>query len=189
KAHWHDGVAVRANDVVYSFRVNASKDVGSPVGPLIAIVDSVTARDSLTPVFWFHARSPEQFYNAGSQIRILPAHLLQSIPDSALKTAPFGRQPVGSGPYRFARWVSGSSIELDADTTFHRGRPKVDRLIWSITPSPDAAILRLFSGEANFTEYLRPQDVAQLARHPELKAVHHPALQVFYMLLNERAAN
>ena len=189
KAHWHDGVPVRANDVVYSFRVNASKDVGSPVGPLIAIVDSVTARDSLTPVFWFHARSPEQFYNAGSQIRILPAHLLQSIPDSALKTAPFGRQPVGSGPYRFARWVSGSSIELDADTTFHRGRPKVDRLIWSITPSPDAAILRLFSGEANFTEYLRPQDVAQLARHPELKAVHHPALQVFYMLLNERAAN
>lgn len=186
RAHWHDGVPVRAADVLYSYHVNISKDVGSPVGPLLASVDSVTARDTLTPVFWFHARSPEQFFNAGAQIRILPAHLLQSIPDSALKTAPFGRNPVGSGPYRFVRWVSGSSIELDADSTFHRGRPKLERLIWSIAASPDAAMLRLYSGEANFTEYLRPQDVEQLAKHPELKAVRYPNLQVFYMTFNER---
>ena len=33
---------------VYSYRMNISKDVGSPVGPLLAGIDSVTARDSLT---------------------------------------------------------------------------------------------------------------------------------------------
>jgi peptide/nickel transport system substrate-binding protein len=189
KAHWHDGVPVRAADVVYSYRINVSHDVGSPVGPMLASIDSVTARDSLTPVFWFHERSPEQFFNAGSQIRILPAHLLQATPDSALKTSPFGRHPVGSGPYRFGRWVPGSTIELDADTAFHRGRPKLARLIWSITLSPDAAILRLFSGEANFTDYLRPQDVAQVAKHPELKAVRYPTMLVYFLLFNERATN
>lgn len=186
RAHWHDGVPVRAADVLYSYRVNISKDVGSPIGPLLVGIDSVTARDTLTPVFWFHARSPEQFFNAGSQVRIIPAHLLQSTPDSALKNSSFGRKPVGSGPYRFARWVSGSTIELDADSTFHRGRPKLDRLIWSIAASPDAAMLRLFSGEANFIEYLRPQDVAQVAKHPELKAIKYPNLQVYYMTFNER---
>jgi len=186
RAHWHDGVPVRAADVLYSYRVNISKDVGSPIGPLLAGIDSVTARDSLTPVFWFHARSPEQFFNAGSQLRVIPAHLLQAVPDSALKNSPFGRKPVGSGPYRFVRWVSGSTIELDADSTFHRGRPKLDRLIWSIAASPDAAMLRLYSGEANFIEYLRPQDVVQIAKHPELKAVKYPNLQVFYMTFNER---
>ena len=186
RAHWHDGVPLRAADVLYSYRVNISKDVGSPIGPLLAGIDSVTARDSLTPVFWFHARSPEQFFNAGSQLRVIPAHLLQAVPDSALKNSPFGRKPVGSGPYRFVRWVSGSTIELDADSTFHRGRPKLDRLIWSIAASPDAAMLRLYSGEANFIEYLRPQDVVQIAKHPELKAVKYPNLQVFYMTFNER---
>lgn len=187
KAHWHDGVPVRAADVVYSYRVNTSKDVGSSVGPLLAGIDSVTAPDSVTAVFWFHSRSLEQFLNAGSQIRVLPAHLLQNIPDSALKTAAFDRNPVGSGPYKFVRWVSGSTIEVVADSTFHRGRPKIERVIWSIAGNPDAAMLRLFSGEANFTELLRKQDIEQMGRHPNLKAVHYPSMTVFYVRFNERS--
>jgi peptide/nickel transport system substrate-binding protein len=187
KAHWHDGVPLRAADVVYSYRVNTSKDVGSPMGPLLAGIDSVTARDSVTAVFWFHARSLEQFLNAATQIRVLPAHLLQNVPDSALKTAAFDRNPVGSGPYRFVRWVSGSTIEVTADSTFHRGRPRIDRIIWSIAANPDASMLRLFSGEANFTETLRKQDVEQIGKHPNLKAVHYPSMTAFYVLFNERS--
>jgi peptide/nickel transport system substrate-binding protein len=187
KAHWHDGVPVRANDVVYSYHVNTSKVVGSPIAPLIASIDSVTARDSLTPVFWFHRHTLEQFYDATMQIRVLPAHLLQSIPDSALSTAAFGRSPVGSGPYKFVRWVSGSTVEVAADTTFHRGRPKIDRIIWSIAHNPDAAMLRLFSGEANFTQTLRKQDVQQLAKHPELKSLRYPSMLVYFIRFNERA--
>ena len=187
KAHWQDGVPLRAADVVYSYRINVSKDVGSPVGPLLAGIDSVTAADSVTAVFWFHSRSLEQFLNAGTQIRILPAHLLQNMPDSMLRTAAFGRNPVGSGPYRFVRWVSGSTIEVVADSTFHRGRPKIDRIIWSIAGNPDAAMLRLFSGEANFTETLRKQDIEQIASHPNLKAVQYPSMTVFYVRFSERS--
>lgn len=186
KAHWHDGVPLRAADVLYSYRVNVSKNVGSPIAPLLADIDSVTARDSITPVFWFHARSPEQFFNAATQLRMLPAHLLQNIPDSALRTSSFARNPTGSGPYRFVRWVSGSTIEVVADSTFHRGRPKIDRLIWSIATSPDASILRLLAGEANFAESIRKQDIEQVAKHPELKAVRYPSMNVFFVRFNER---
>jgi peptide/nickel transport system substrate-binding protein len=186
KAHWSDGVPVRAPDVIYSFRVNKSKVVGSALIPLLADVDSVTARDSLTPVIWFRARSLEQFFNAATQVRVLPAHLMQNTPDSAFQSTPYGRNPVGSGPYKFVRWVSGSTIELAADSTFHRGRPKIDRLIWSVTTNPDAAMLRLFSGEANFADKLRKQDVDQVAKHPELKVVPYPSMLAYYLLFNER---
>jgi peptide/nickel transport system substrate-binding protein len=187
KAHWHDGVPVRAADVLYSYRVNKSAAVGSSVLPLLADVDSVTVRDSLTPVFWFHARSLEQFFNAATQIRVLPAHLMQSTPDSALQTSPFGRNPVGSGPYKFVRWVSGSSIEVAADSTFHRGPPKIDRIIWSISTNPDAALLRLLSGEANFAYSIRAQDLPTIAKHPELKTIHYPSLLAYFIRFNERA--
>jgi peptide/nickel transport system substrate-binding protein len=83
--------------------------------------------------------------------------------------------------------VSGSTIEVNADPDFRRGRPKIDRLIWSIAANPDAAMLRLFSGEANFTEVLRKQDIEQMAKHPELKALHYPSMLVYFVRLNERA--
>ena len=172
--------------MLYSFRVNKSKVVGSSLIPLLADVDSVTARDSLTPVVWFRARSLEQFFNSATQVRVLPAHLMQNTPDSALQSTPYGRNPVGSGPYKFVRWVSGSTIELVADSTFHRGRPKIDRLIWSVTTNPDAAILRLISGEANFADKLRKQDIDQIAKHPELKVVGYPSMLAYYVLFNER---
>jgi peptide/nickel transport system substrate-binding protein len=187
KAHWQDGVPVHASDVVYTFHVNTSKDVGSAAGPLLADIDSVTAQDSLTAVFWFHRRSLEQFYSAAMQNYVLPAHLLAKTADSALKTSPFGRNPIGSGPYKFVRWVSGSVLEVAADSTFHRGRPKLDRLIWSVAGNPDAAMLRLYSGEANFTEFLRKQDVVQVAKHPELRAVPYPSMIAYYARFNERA--
>src|SRR6476661_575362 len=41
KAHWQDGVPVRATDVLYSYRVNISKTIGSPIAPLLADIDSV----------------------------------------------------------------------------------------------------------------------------------------------------
>jgi peptide/nickel transport system substrate-binding protein len=187
KARWQDGVPVRAADVIYSFRINTSKEIGASAAPLLAGIDSVTARDSATAVFWFHARTLEQFYNATTQISVLPAHLLQNIPDSSLKTAPFNRNPVGSGPYKFVRWVSGSTIEVDADPNYRRGRPQIDRIIWSIAASADATMLRLVSGEANFTETLRKQDVEQVAKHPELKTLQYPSMLVYFVRLNERA--
>lgn len=187
KAHWHDGVPVHANDVVYTFRVNTSKYVGSAAQPLLADIDSVSARDSLTAVFWFHRRSLEQFYTATMQNYILPAHLLEKTADSALKSLPVSRSPVGSGPFKFVRWVSGSVLEATADSTFHRGRPKLDRLIWSIAGNPDAAMLRLYSGEANFNEFLRKQDVEQVGKHAELRAVPYPSMIAYYARFNERA--
>ncbi len=187
KAHWADGVPVRAADVLYSFRINSLKSIGSPVLPLLAGIDSVTALDSLTPVIWFHARSPEQFFNGATQVRVLPAHLLQAIPDSALQTSPFARNPVGSGPYKFVRWVSGSTIEVAADSTFHRGAPKIDRIIWSIAGNADAALLRLYSGEANFTSTIRNEDVDKIAKHPELKLMHYPSMMAAFVRYNMHA--
>src|SRR5581483_540525 len=94
--------------------------------------------------------------------------------------------PIGSGPYRVVRWIPRRLVELEADTSYHPGRPHIDRLIWTIAPDPNAAFLRLLSGDADVVEYLRPPDIEQLAKHPELKAVRYPSLAYVYLLFNER---
>jgi peptide/nickel transport system substrate-binding protein len=186
RARWHDGAAVTARDVRFTWQLYADSVVGSPSRPLIAAIDSVTARDSLTAVFWFARRGPEQFFDATFQMRILPEHLLASIPRATLKSAPFGRHPVGTGPLRFVSWEGRQAITLEASPEYYRGRPHLDRVIWSIAPDPQAAILRLLSGEADYFEYLRGPDVAAVAARPELKLVPYPTLSYGYLLWNER---
>jgi len=63
RARWHDGQPVRASDVRFSYRLYTDPKVGSSVSPEISTIDSVSVRDSLTPVVWFKPKRPEAFYD------------------------------------------------------------------------------------------------------------------------------
>src|SRR5437867_8037192 len=135
RARWQDGQPVTAADVEFTFNAYNDSVVASPFRPKLHRLEKVTTRDSLTAVFRFRERYREMFYDAVYHMRILPAHLLRSVPREQWRPAPFGRQPVGDGPYRFVRWQAAQSIELVADTNFFLGRPGIRRLIWRFTPS------------------------------------------------------
>lgn len=186
KARWHDGVPVRAADVRFTWQLYTDPKVGSDVAPLLVNIDSVSTPDSLTAVFWFRHRSPHEFFDAAFQMRILPQHVLAGVPRDQLQSSAFARHPIGSGPYRFASWVPRQTIELDADTTYHLGRPHIDRLIWSIAPDPNAALLRLLSGDADFLEYVPPPAMAQVAKDSSLATLRYPSLVYIFLLFNER---
>jgi peptide/nickel transport system substrate-binding protein len=185
-ARWQDGRPVRASDVRFTFELYTDPDVGSLVAPLLGNIDSVTVRDSLTAVFWFKRRTPEAFSDAAFQMRIMPEHLLAGLDRKSLQTSEIARKPVGSGPYRVARWVPRQFIELEANPEYHRGRPRIERVIFSIAPDPNSAILRVLSGEADMVDFLRPQDFAEVAKHAELKTVRYPSLVYMYLLFNLR---
>lgn len=185
-ARWHDGQPVRAADVAFTYAVYTDSTVASIVAPLLADIDSVTVSDARTAVFWFSHRSPEQFATAAFQMRILPEHLLSKIARKDLESSDFAHDPIGSGPFRFVRWVPRQLIELEANTGYHLGRPHLDRVIWSIAPDYNAAFMRLLSGDADFLEYMRPGDFEPLTKHPELKTVRYPSLIYGFLLFNER---
>jgi peptide/nickel transport system substrate-binding protein len=186
RARWHDGRPIRASDVTYTYSLYANPVVGAIARDLMQNLDSVTARDSMTSVFWFKARSPDQFYEASYQMRILPEHLLREHDPATLASAPIAREPVGSGPFRFVRWNAGSSIELEADTNYYRGRAKLDRVIWTVAPNYTAATTRLFAGEADFHEALRREQIPEAGRHPDLKVVPYPGFDYAFVLFNLR---
>jgi peptide/nickel transport system substrate-binding protein len=119
-AKWHDGLPVRASDVAFTYALYKDSATGSPSAPLISNIDSVTTPDSLTAVFWFHKRSPAQFFEATNPMLIIPEHALQGIRGQVLRTAPLARAPIGSGRFRFVDWRPASSVELAADTANYK---------------------------------------------------------------------
>lgn len=185
-ARWHDGAPVRAADVVYTFRAYTDDSVGADTRSLLGNIDSVTARDERTAVFWFKRRMPQQFYDATYPMYILPSHLLDTVPMAQVGRSSYARQPVGTGRFRFVRWDPGQRIEVMADTANARGRAMLDRVIWSIAPDLGAATVKLFAGEADFLEMVRPENLAQLAQSSSLRLIMNPALAYNIVALNQR---
>ena len=185
-ARWHDGRPVRASDVRFTHAVYRDPAVASPHAEVIQNVDSVSVRDSLTAVVWYARRTPEQFFEATHQLHILPEHLLGAIPRKELLTSGFMRNPVGSGRFRFVRWVPGSTIEIIADTANYRGRPKLDRVIWNIAPDPTAASTKVLAGEADFFEALPREQVPEIEKNAQLRTLRYPQLAYTYIGFNMR---
>ena len=183
-ARWHDGGRVTAADVAFTFALYKDPKTAAAAAAQLMNIDSVSARDSVTAVFWFAKRTPYQFFEATMQMQIVPAHLLRSLDRATLASAPFASQPVGSGPFRLVRWESGKTVELVADTTWGRRRARLDRVIFTQSPDPVTAYTRVATGEADVYEAVRPDKVAEVVSNPQLTFILAPTLNYTFLVLN-----
>jgi peptide/nickel transport system substrate-binding protein len=186
RARWHDGRPVRASDVRFTLRLLKDPKAATQYTALLENVDSISVRDSLTAVAWFKKRTPEQFYELAHQVFVLPEHVLKDIPGDKLATSDAAMKPVGSGRFRLARFEPGVRVELLADTTHYRGRPKLDRVIIAFVPDPSAAITQLFSGQADWFENLPPDVLSRADSSTIVKKVPYLGLQSIYLGFNHR---
>jgi peptide/nickel transport system substrate-binding protein len=190
RARWHDGMPVTAADVVFTFAVYRDTLVASPARPRLTRIDSVTARDTATVAFHFAKPYPEQLFDAVYHLWIIPKHLLDTVPRTAFASHAFGRAPIGAGPYRFANWVAGQSLELQGNAAFHDGRPGIRRVIWRFAGNPDAALSQLLAGEADLFRYLTPEAQQQVDEDEDLTRVPYLSSTIYnYMVFNLRHAD
>ena len=184
RARWHDGQPVRASDVRYSVALIKDPAFGSINQPLVTNIDSIAVRDSLTVVAHFKRHTPEQFYDLVYQVLIVPQHVFVNTPAGQMKTADVARRGIGSGRFRLARLEPGQRIELIADTANYRGRPKLDRIVFTPTPDFNTAVTRFFAGDADLFEQLRPEHIAKIANDTARRALRYPTLGYAYLALN-----
>ena len=186
KARWQDGAPLRASDVLFTYALYADSVTGYKDRASLARIDSVTARDSLTPVFWFKRRYPDQFFDAASRMLIVPEHLLAREPRATLLTSAFGRQPVGSGRFRLAKWNAGAALEVVADTANYRGRPNLDRVIFAVVSDLNALSAGLTTGELDLAEVANSDIFRTVASQPDLRIRVNPAYDYTFLLFNTR---
>lgn len=145
---WHDGEPVTAEDVVFTLEMMKDERVASPRQNDVAAVASAEARDSLTVAVRL-ARTAPATVNAVLETIVVPAHLLDTVPPERMRFSPFGRNPVGNGPFRFGGWQSGQQLTLVADPDAPEGRPALNRIVMRIVPEVNQAMTELLAGEGD----------------------------------------
>jgi peptide/nickel transport system substrate-binding protein len=58
----------------------------------------------------------------------------------------FNRAPVGTGPYRFVKWVDKQFIELEANPNYFEGPVHITRVLVRFVPEPATQLLELKTG-------------------------------------------
>jgi peptide/nickel transport system substrate-binding protein len=170
---WQDGVPLTSRDVVFTYHaiMNASNAVPSRYG--YDRVASVEAHDSYTVVVRLKRRySPviAYFFGGDSNYPILPAHLLAHY--ASLDRAAYNASPIGSGPYRFARWVRSDRLEMMANPRYYAGRPGINRISFRFVHLSSTTINQLLTNEVDATFY------ADVARITALRAIPHHRILV-----------
>ncbi|WP_179401096.1 ABC transporter substrate-binding protein [Burkholderia guangdongensis] len=100
------------------------------------------------------------------------------------KQADLNAKPVGTGPFVLRSYTKDALIRYDANPTYWGPKPKVDRLIYAITPDPSVRAQKLKAGECQIALSPKPQDVLAAKTDGALKVVQTPAFMTAFVALN-----
>ncbi len=184
-ARWHDGKPITAYDVEFTYDIYRDTVISAAAGAHIQSITAVTARDERTVEFHFTHKYPEQFFDATYHMKVLPKHVLDTIPPSQLRTHHLAQNPVGSGPYKLSEWRRGEFIRLVANTAFFLGEPEVREIIWRVTPDQAASVSQLIAGEADVIDnVVDPDQLSRIQNADHLRLIEYPAPAYGYIGFN-----
>ena len=174
---FHNGDALTAEDVLYTYERTTNPDFASPHANKLALVDSIDAPDDLTVALTLSA--PFAPFLAVACTRG-PGRALTPVPQSVVEEMgdeQFGITPVGSGPFM----VVPESVELGQGMTlaafegWYGGRPYLDAVEIQLIPEPSSAVSALEAGDVDLIDPAPATLFEQLASNPDVVVVEGPS--------------
>ncbi|MGH6962663.1 MAG: ABC transporter substrate-binding protein [Dongiaceae bacterium] len=102
--------------------------------------------------------------------------------------ADFGKNPVGTGAFKFVKWTAGQKLELERNTDYFRASvPYLDKLTYEFGQDPTVAVLRLKQDEIDIVgDGIPPAQFAEVMADPANKdlIVEGEQLHTGYVTMN-----
>ena len=95
-----------------------------------------------------------------------------------------GLNPVGTGPFKFVRWVKDDQIVLERNDGYWGEKAKLDRIILKSIPEPSSRLMALQSGTVDIADDLDPDSINLVKKDVKLAVIERPSINVGYVALN-----
>jgi peptide/nickel transport system substrate-binding protein len=176
---FHDGEPFNAEGVKFSFDRMLDPKTRWPGAGALRLIKTVTVVNDDTVRFATSAPWPAMPRFLGYWGMIVPPGYLKQNGDDALI-----RHPVGTGPYRFVRWVKDDRVELDANPDYWGGRPRIGRVVIRVIPTDAARVAELLAGSVQLANLLPPELFSPLQISSKTKLEVGKSLSVFFVIYN-----
>ncbi len=150
---WQDGKPFTPEDVAFSYEFYKKQEGASgryahhvsdvPAYDRAEVVDSKTIR------LFFSQPAPQFKIMPGADLPIIAKHIFEAIPDPAKATT---NLPVGTGPFKLVEIVPDQRYKLEANQSYFKGKPRIDRLELVIIKDPGGAFTALRTGDVDMVE-------------------------------------
>ncbi len=185
-AVWHDGEPVTADDVIYTFSKFQDEDYPGPqdLHELWKQINIIRLDDRRVQ---FQLPEPFAPFLDYLSVGLLPDHLLRGVSATDLIDHPFNLQPIGTGPFRFDRFLVQddqiTGVSLVAFEDYFDQRPYLERVELRTYPDSTASLQAFLDGEvqgiANVDEDILPQILASAELN--LHTARLPSLGIIFL--------
>jgi peptide/nickel transport system substrate-binding protein len=188
---WHDGEPFTADDVKFTFdKLMDPKVDDAPLRSYFGTVKSCEVIDPFTVRFVTSERYFKMLEVLGSFMAIIPRHVFDKGDPDFNKNA-FGRHPIGTGPYKFVRWDTGSQIVVERNDDYWAGPvnyPK--RIVYQIIQENYIAAQLLKKGEIDAFDHVSPiqweRELKGTRSMDHLREIVYPFPAYYYVGFNLR---
>ncbi|MET7642221.1 ABC transporter substrate-binding protein [Streptomyces sp. NPDC005426] len=164
-ATFHDGSAVTADDVVFSFERILDPKNASLMAQFVPFIDTVEAVDAGTVEF--KLKYPFALFPSRIAVaRIVPKKIVEPDPKA------FDAKPVGSGPYAFVSATREDKIVFEKYDKYNGAHPaKAKKMVWRLISDQSARVSAMQSGRVQAIEDVPYIDVKGLSATARTESV------------------
>ncbi len=155
---WHDGYPFTAKDVVFTYKIITDELTPSPYKSAYEKIKDVKALDNYTVVVDY--KEPFSPALESWTSAILPEHLKdqmkgRKIPDKNatlwLTGSRFAFHPIGTGMFKFVKYVTNRYVLLEVNPDYHKGYPRgIALLMIRVIPDQATIYLELKAGKIDW---------------------------------------
>ncbi|WP_411819859.1 ABC transporter substrate-binding protein [Hyphococcus formosus] len=175
---FHDGTEFDAYDVKFSLDRALAPESSNAQKALLSPISAVDVIDPFTVRLNLRRPSSDLPYYLGWGDAVIVAE------ESAATNA---MNPVGTGPFKYARWRRGDSLTLTRYENYWGGKPQINSVVFKFIGDAAAAFSSMKAGDIDaYPNYPAPENVAEFENDPRFKVIAGASEGKVILAINNR---
>jgi peptide/nickel transport system substrate-binding protein len=184
---FHDGSPLTAEAVKFNFDRMLDEnhpfyDTGPfPLSFFFSAIDSVTAEDADTVTFTLKEPYAPFLSNLA-----YPTGLIVSPEAVKQHGKDFGRNPSGTGPFRFAEWESNAKVVVVRNEDYWGGAPALEAVVFRPITDANTRVAEMLAGGIDLMVEVPPDSVATFTDDASYQVHEQAGPHVWFLILNAK---